>query len=72
MTQNSKFPKSEFLQMMITDCNKKVTIDVAIQYSNICKVNDIHLSNSWVRKAFTSELLKCFEMSDDEIDCIKA
>lgn len=46
MAQNSKFPKSESLQMMITDCNKKVPIDVSMQYSNICKVNNIHLSNS--------------------------
>ena len=29
-TSNNKFPKSEFLQIMIPDCNKKVTIDISM------------------------------------------
>ena len=29
-TNNNTFPKSEFLQIMISDCNKKVTIDISI------------------------------------------
>ena len=29
-TSNNKFPKSKFLQIMISDCNKKVTIDISI------------------------------------------
>ena len=56
---------------MIPDCNKKVTIDISMWYSNICKVNNMHLNNAWVKKAFTSEILKCLEMNDDEIDCIQ-